>query len=438
MGRGAWGGPRSVAEARVVEWAERYRDAMQRIALDLMNDTDDAKGVVQRALVAAVTKMRRKPQAVKRIRNPGAWLARITRNVAYDTLRKRARRQRIWRGNETEIRKRLFPEQDFGWDVDRLSEVVAVAAESVLSGGQLRVVRGMLEGKTDAEIARTERMARGSVRRLRSEAVRALRVVLGGGGGADRQPKLSGSGNGKALQEGQFDGGGRTIGPRGCGRLRERNRGLVTTIEYEGLAIDRQQTVLTPQSQGGRMKTRSSLATQNPTRSKCTSLAMLLATLVLIAAITPTNDQSAGRSEGAMITSALWPNAQELCGACDNIKQPDGSYVHWAVAWWNSSGPDEGEDGWHFNNEPDKCRDHHPWCGEEQTQLARAVADAVESEDVGRLARLVDTSSATIVASRRAIQIPGCDSSVVAGHVPLPQGLMKPLQLAIADMEDSQ
>jgi DNA-binding CsgD family transcriptional regulator len=84
----------------------------------------------------------------------------------------------------SEIRKRLFSEQDFGWDVDRLCELAAAAAESVLSGGQLRVVRGMLEGKTDAEIARAEGMARGSVRRLRSEAVRALRGVLGGQSGS--------------------------------------------------------------------------------------------------------------------------------------------------------------------------------------------------------------------------------------------------------------
>ncbi len=170
MGRGDPGGPRSVAEARVGEWAARYGDAMQRIALDVMHDPDDAKDVVQRALVAAVTRMRRKPQAVEPVWNPGGWLARITRNAALDTLRKRA-----------EIRERFFPEQeDFGWDLDRLCERAAAAAESVLSAGQLRVVRGMLEGKTDDEIARTERMARGSVRRLRSEAVRALRDVLGG------------------------------------------------------------------------------------------------------------------------------------------------------------------------------------------------------------------------------------------------------------------
>lgn len=179
MGRGDPGGPRLVADARVGEWAEQYRDAMHRIALDVMDDADDAEDVVQRAVVAAVARMRRKPQAVKRVRNPGAWLARITRNAALDTLRKRVRRQRIWGGNEAEIRERLFPEQDSGWNVDRLCALVAVAGESVLSGGQLRVVRGMLEGKTDAEIARTESMARGSVRRLRSEAVRALRDVLG-------------------------------------------------------------------------------------------------------------------------------------------------------------------------------------------------------------------------------------------------------------------
>ena len=181
MGRGDPGGPRSVAEARVGEWAARYGDAMQRIALDVMHDPDDAKDVVQRALVTAATRMRRKPQAVEPVWNPGGWLARITRNAALDTLRKRARRQRIRRGNEAEIRERFFPEQeDFGWDLDRLCERAAAAAESVLSAGQLRVVRGMLEGKTDDEIARTERMARGSVRRLRSEAVRALRDVLGG------------------------------------------------------------------------------------------------------------------------------------------------------------------------------------------------------------------------------------------------------------------
>lgn len=180
---------RPIAEGRVEQWAERYRHVMLRVALGLMARPDDAEDVVQRALVAAVARARRRPQAVMAVRHPRAWLAAITRNVALDTLRKRARRKRIRHRNEAEIREQLVLEPDFGWDADRLSERVSAAAERVLSAKQLRVVRGMLEGRTDAQISRDEGMARGSVRRLRSEAIRVLRghfAESGGGGGGGR------------------------------------------------------------------------------------------------------------------------------------------------------------------------------------------------------------------------------------------------------------
>lgn len=54
---------RPISERRVEQWAERYRDIMLRVALGLMARPDDAEDVVQRALLAAVARARRRPQA---------------------------------------------------------------------------------------------------------------------------------------------------------------------------------------------------------------------------------------------------------------------------------------------------------------------------------------------------------------------------------------
>lgn len=198
MGRGDPGGPLSVAEARVGEWAARYRDAMQRIALDVMHDPDDAKDVVQRALVAAVTRMRRKPEAVEQVRNPGGWLARITRNAALDTLRKRARRQRIRRGNEAEIRERLFPEQeDFGWDY---GPALRAGGGSRRERPERRTAPGRA-GHAGGQDRRRDRPYREDGQRIREEAAeRSGARAQGCLRGADRQPKLRGGGNGRGAR----------------------------------------------------------------------------------------------------------------------------------------------------------------------------------------------------------------------------------------------
>ncbi|MYG81649.1 MAG: hypothetical protein F4187_07760 [Gemmatimonadetes bacterium] len=85
------------------------------------------------------------------------------------------------RDNSTEVREGLCPTADSGWDVDWLCERVRDIAERKLTGRQLRMARKMMAGRTDAQIAREESVARSTVRWHRREAARAIRECIFGG-----------------------------------------------------------------------------------------------------------------------------------------------------------------------------------------------------------------------------------------------------------------
>ena len=82
------------------------------------------------------------------------------------------------------------------------------------------------------------------------------------------------------------------------------------------------------------------------------------------------------------------------------------------------------------------CGSHHDWCDSGQLQLAGAVIDAVDREDVNYLSGLVTASTAVIVESRQAIQIPGCDGEFIVGHVPVGDALMASLRVAVSKLTD--
>ena len=136
---------------------------------------------------------------------------------------------------------------------------------------------------------------------------------------------------------------------------------------------------------------------------------------------------------------AATPAAAQSCGACDNIEDNDGNVDgHWAVAWWNSSGPADTPNDYHFGIEGGSCSAHHDWCESGGMQLAEAVIEAVKDENVTYLSEVVTRSSAVIVEDRQAIQIPNCDGTLIMAHLPVSEDLMAGLQAALADLADSQ
>ena len=52
------------------------------------------------------------------------------------------------------------------------------------------------------------------------------------------------------------------------------------------------------------------------------------------------------------------------------------------------------------------------------------------------LSGLVTASTAVIVESRQAIQIPGCDGESIVGHVPVGDALMASLRVAVSNLTD--
>ena len=174
------------ATARIAEWARRYRHRLIRVARKYVGDEDDAEDVVQEVLARELSRSLAEPETLDGVRNPHAWLAWLTRNAARDAWRKQARRARILRKNDTEVREQLSPAPDRGWNVDWLCERVQDIAERTLTGKQLRMVRKMMAGRTDAQIARDQGVARSTVRWHRREADRSIREYIVGEMGEGR------------------------------------------------------------------------------------------------------------------------------------------------------------------------------------------------------------------------------------------------------------
>ena len=163
----------------VAEWTKRYRDALVLVAMDRVVDRDRAEDIVQEVLGKVLTSSLANPRKLEEVRNPYGWLSGIMRNALRSYWRTEGRRARILRENELEIRKTLASDAaQPAWDVDWLSQRTLEAADGLLSPKQLVIVRGMLAGKDDAEIAREEGIARPTVRWHRREAIRASRARM--------------------------------------------------------------------------------------------------------------------------------------------------------------------------------------------------------------------------------------------------------------------
>ena len=158
-----------------MRWVGRWRRAMVAVAVERLGDADAAEDIVQEALTKVLLIARSNPKVVERVRDPRPWLVRITRHLAYDALRKRARQERIRHDNEDDIRRVLFPRLREGRQVDRKAGPVLDIAHRILTPRQFAVVRMALQGMEDAETALELGLESVTVRWHKREAIRRLR-----------------------------------------------------------------------------------------------------------------------------------------------------------------------------------------------------------------------------------------------------------------------
>ena len=141
----------------------------------LDDDGDAAEDIVQKAALKVLVIARRKPTKVEEVRDPSAWLVRVTKNMVHDDRRTGNRRKRIFYENEEHVRENLFPALDEGGGVDPGRDEILQVAQGILTPRQLAVVRRVLDGMEDSEIALDLELTPVTVRRHRGEAIRRLR-----------------------------------------------------------------------------------------------------------------------------------------------------------------------------------------------------------------------------------------------------------------------
>ena len=176
------GNPGSSPEEIVGEWLVDCRDAMVAVGLRFLRDEELANEMAQGACLVALECVRDEPGLVEEVTKPCPWLAGITANVVRRWLRDRSLHARILEANALEIGEDPFSSDDWVWKANRPSELVLDAAPDVLTPRQMAVVRAVLDGKTDEEIAAELKMRPATVRSHRSSAARRLRAVFSQGG----------------------------------------------------------------------------------------------------------------------------------------------------------------------------------------------------------------------------------------------------------------
>ena len=144
----------------------------------LDDDGDAAEDIVQKAALKVLVIARRKPTMVEEVRDPCAWLVRVTKNMVHDYRRTGSRRERILFENEEHVRENLFRAVDEGGEVDPRWDEILQVAPRILTLRQLAVVRRVLDGMEDPEIALDLGLTPVTVRRHRGEAIRRLRKKL--------------------------------------------------------------------------------------------------------------------------------------------------------------------------------------------------------------------------------------------------------------------
>lgn len=112
------------------------------------------------------------------------------------------------------------------------------------------------------------------------------------------------------------------------------------------------------------------------------------------------------------------------------------SYNFPVIEGWHGNMEEEGanENGTHWNNLPGTCEDHHKRCKFDE-HFTQKTVDAVIRGDIGPLTDLMESSHVYLVPGRSALQVLGCDRTVVA-HVPIGPSLLSALEAVAADRDD--
>ena len=158
---------------------KRWRVVMVSVAEECVCDPDAAEDIAQEAMAKVLSIARSNPNMVLRVRNSRGWVVRVTRNLAYDAVRKETRQRRIRLENEDDIRTVLVQSLDEGWELSWMALRVLDVGQRSLTPRQLAVVRLTLQGKECVEIASELGIAPGTVRWFRREAIRKLQKGVG-------------------------------------------------------------------------------------------------------------------------------------------------------------------------------------------------------------------------------------------------------------------
>ena len=161
----------------VAEWLVRYRREMLSVARSFSSAVHGAEDIVQEAALV-VLKRHREAAGVTR---PAGWLRKITRTTGLQIARKRGRRAALRRArgpNGAGAVGCSDKDEVATWFRGRAEtesrDFVLVMARH-LSSALAEIVRCMLNGMSDDEIARRLGISRTAVRLRRSRAVRAIR-----------------------------------------------------------------------------------------------------------------------------------------------------------------------------------------------------------------------------------------------------------------------
>ena len=97
-------------------------------------------------------------------------------------------------------------------------------------------------------------------------------------------------------------------------------------------------------------------------------------------------------------------------------------------------------DGEHSSWRSGNCDVEHGICVIIMTdahELTKEISDAVATNDIASLVKFATMPAVNLLADRSAIQVLGCDGKTIAGHVPINQTQLAEIEVATAELLDS-
>lgn len=158
----------------VEKWTVEYWPELVAVAKRYRGRSTTAEDLAAESVATALSVAEKDPESLASIRSPLAWLTGITKNIGRQFIRKRTRR--------TQLLARRFPDVSQGIvptvDPNRRKVAVLRAAERALPPKQLAIVRGILDGMADEELAQSLAVTKATVRWHRHKAIRTLTPLL--------------------------------------------------------------------------------------------------------------------------------------------------------------------------------------------------------------------------------------------------------------------